>query len=133
MNNIKDILITSTLVLSFGAISNIAVAIDVQTGMTQPINNTIAPLEAALLAINANDLEEAQNHITAARQAVKEITGSSVAPKASRGSNAILKARRYLKEGDTVKATAALKEALLIFNSIVLHLPSKNAEGRGGL
>ena len=132
MNIIKDILIFSTLVLSFGAISNIAVAIDVQTGMTQPINNTIAPLEAALSAVNANDFEEAQKHITAARQASKEITGSTVAPKASRASDAIVKARRYVKEGNAEKAAGALKEALLIFNSIMLHRPS-DARSLGGL
>ena len=132
MNIIKKILITSTLVLSFGAISNIAVAIDVQTGMTQPINNTIEPLEAALSAVNANDLEEAQKQINAARQASKQITGSTVAPKASRGSDAILKARRYVKENDTEKAAAALNEALLIFNSIVLHRSSET-RSLGGL
>ena len=132
MNTIKDILISSTLALSLGAISNIAVAIDVQTGMTQPINSTIAPLEAALSAVNANDLEEAQKHITAARQASKEITGSTVAPKASRASDAIVKARRYVKEGKAEEAAAALKEALLIFNSIILHRPSET-KSLGGL
>lgn len=132
MNTIKEIVIASFLILSFGAISNIAVAIDVQTGMEQPINNTIAPLEAALSAVNANDLEEAQKHIAAARQASKEITGSTVAPKASRASDAIVKARRYVKEGDTEKAAAALEEALLIFDSIMLHQPSE-ARSLGGL
>ena len=132
MKTIKDILISSILVLAFGAINNIAVAIDVQTGMTQPINNTIAPLEAALSAVNANDLEEAQKNINVARQASKEIVGSTLAPKVSRASDAIVKARRYVKEGDTEKTAAALKEALLIFNSIMLHRPSE-AKNLGGL
>ena len=96
------------------------------------INSTIAPLEAALSAVNANDLEEALKHIATARQASKEITGSSVAPKASRASAAIVKARRYVKEGDTEKAAAALKEALLILNSIILHRPSET-KSFGGL
>ena len=134
MNTIKKIIVASSLVLSFGGISNIAFAVDQQTGMTQPINNTIAPLEAALSAVNANDLEEAQKNINAARQASKGITGSTLAPKVSRGSDVIVKARRYIKEGDTKEATAAIKEALEIFNSMISHLPSKaDSSSQGGL
>ena len=134
MNTIKKIIVASSLVLSFGAISNIAFAVDQQTGMTQPINNTIAPLEAALSAVNANDLEEARKNINAARQASKGITGSTLAPKVSRGSDVIVKARRYIKEGDTKEATAAIKEALEIFNSMISHLPSKDdGSSQGGL
>ena len=133
MNIVKEILITSTLVLALGAFGNLAIAVDVQTGMTQPVNNTIAPLEAALSAVNANDLDEALKHVNAARQASKEIIGSTLAPKVSRGSDAILKARRYVKEGDAEAAAAALKEALLIFNSIILHTTFKGDRSQAGL
>ena len=132
MNTIKKILISISLVLSLGAIGNIAVAVDKKTGMTQPIKNTIAHLETALSAVNANDLEVAQEHINAARQSSKGIIGSTLAPKTSRGSDAIVNARRYVKEGNTDDATAALKEALEVFNSIILHRPSK-AGSLGGL
>ena len=132
MNTIKEILITSTLVLSLGAISNTTVAVDLETGMTQPIKNTIAHLEAALSAVNANDLDEAQKHIKAARQSSKDIIGSTLAPDTSRGSRAIKKARRYVNKGNTDGAAAALKEALEIFTAMILHLPSK-AGSQGGL
>ena len=132
MNTIKDILISSTFALSLGAISNIAVAIDVQTGMTQPINSTIAPLEAALSAVNTNDLEAAQERMPSPTRDATAIPGSTVAPKASRASDAIVKARRYVKEGKAEEAAAALKEALLIFNSIILHRPSET-KSLGGL
>ena len=134
MNTIKEILVASCLVLSLGAISNITVAAVTNTGVTQHINNTNTHLEAALSAVNANDLEEAQKNINAARQASKGITGSTLAPKVSRGSDVIVKARRYIKEGDTKEATAAIKEALEIFNSMISHLPSKaDSSSQGGL
>lgn len=127
MRTIKEILVSSLLVLSLGAISNLTIA--AQTGMTQPINNTIAHLDAALSAVNADDLEVAQEHINAARQSSKEIIGGTLAPKASRGSDAIVKARRHVKKGDK-DAAAALNEALEIFHSM---LRSSDGGSQGGL
>ena len=128
MNTIKKNLVASFLILFLGAVSNITVA--AQTGMTQPINNTIAHLDAALNAVNADDLEVALEHINAARQSSKEIIGGTLAPKASRGSDAIVNARRNVKEGNKDGADAALKEALEIFNSM---LRTSDGGSQGGL
>lgn len=119
MNTIKEILVASTLVLSLGAVSNITAAAVTQTGMTQHINNTIAHLEAALSAVNANDLEVAQEHIKAARQSSKRIIGGTLEAKTQRGSDAVVNARVQAKEGNTDGAAASLKEALEIFKSML--------------
>ncbi|WP_448510284.1 hypothetical protein [Immundisolibacter sp.] len=63
MNTLKEFLVAGFLVLSIGAGSNVAVAAVSQVGMAQPINNTITHLEAALKAVNANELEMTQEHI----------------------------------------------------------------------
>lgn len=133
MNTIKTILITCTLILSLSSISGIAVAVDTKTGMTQPINKTIADLEAALAAVNDNDLNLAQERIKAARQSSKDIIGGTLAPKTSRGSSAIKKAFRHAKKGNTEKTVAALNKALEIFKSMKVHLPSETTGSRGGL
>lgn len=117
MNTIKKILVASSLVLSLGAASNITVAAETQTGM-QPVNNTIKHLEAALSAVDANDLEVAREHIKAARQASKEIIGGSLEAKSRHGRDAILSARLHAKEGNTDGTAASLKEALEIFKSM---------------
>ena len=98
--------------------------------MKQPINNTIAHLEAALSGVNANDLEAAREHINAARQSSKVIIGGTLAAKTSRGSDAIVNARRYVKDGNTDGAVTALKEALEIFKSM---LRPTEAGSLGGL
>lgn len=125
MNTIKKIIAVSSLVLSLGAFNNFAVA--AQAGTTQSINNTTAHLEMALSAVKENDLKVAQEHINAARQSSKEIIGGTYAPAVSRGSDAILKARRNVKEGNTDGTAAALKEALEIFNS--MHSPAFSSQG----
>ena len=130
MNTIKEILVASCLVLSFGAISNITVAAETNTGVAQHINNTIVHLEAALSAVNANDLDMAQEHIKGARQSSKQIIGGSFSAKTARGSSAILKARLHVKKGNTDAAAADLKKALEIFKSM---LGSFDAGSQGGL
>jgi len=130
MNTVKEILVAVSLVFSLGAISITAVEAVSQTGMAQPINNTIAHLEASLGAVNANDLKAAQEHINAARQTSKEIIGGSLEARAAEGSRAIVNARRSAMEGDKAGAAAALTEALEVFKSMLL--PFK-AGSRGGL
>lgn len=125
MNTINKIIFVSSLVLFLGASNDIAAA--AQTGTTQQINNTTAHLQTALNAVNENNLEAAQEHINAARQSSKQIIGGTYAPAASRGSDAILKARRSLKEGNTDAAADALQEALEIFNS--MHSPKFSSQG----
>jgi hypothetical protein len=119
MNTIKKILVASSLVLSLSAACNSTVAAVIQTGMEQPINNTLKHLEAALGAVDANDLETAQEHIKAARQASKEIIGGSLEAKTQRGSDAIVNARLHAKEGNTAGAAASLKEAIGVFKSML--------------
>jgi hypothetical protein len=116
-------------VLFFGAVFNNALAVDEQNGK-QPVNNTIAHIEEALKSLNANDLDIAEDHMRAARQSAKDISGGSIEVKAQRGSNTIGTARRQAQSGDTAAATATLKEALELFKSI--HNASQ-AGGRGGL
>lgn len=112
MNALKGFLVASLLVLFLGAGSTITSAGEAQTGMVQPINNTIAHLEAALKAVIANELEAAQEHIKAAGQSSKDIFGGSIESKKQRGSRAIANARRQTKEGNTADAAASLKRQL---------------------
>jgi hypothetical protein len=130
MNTHKKFLVTSFLVLFIGAGSNITVAAATQIGMAEPINNTIAHLESALKAVNANELEVAQEHIKAAGQSSKDIFGGSIESKKQRGSRAIANARRQTKEGNTTAAADSLKEALEVFNSLLRPV---DASGQGGL
>ena len=130
MKTFKKLLVASFLVLSLGAGSNVTVAAETQSGMTQPINNTIAHLDAALKAVNANELEAAQEHIKAAGQSSKDIFGGSIESKKQRGSRAIANARRQTKEGNTAGAADSLKEALEVFKSLLLPV---EAGSQGGL
>ena len=130
MNTLKKLLVASFLVLFIGTFSNITVAGETQIGMAQPINNTIAHLEAALKAVNANELEVAHEHIKAAGQSSKDIFGGSIESKKQRGSRAIANSRRQTKEGNTVGAAASLKEALEVFKSLLLPI---DAGSQGGL
>ena len=130
MNTYKKFLATFFLVLFMGASSNITVAEITQEGMEQPINNTIVHLEAALKAVNANELEVAQEHIKAAGQSSKDIFGGSLESKKQRGTRAITNARRQTKEGNTASAADSLKEALEVFKSLLRPI---DASGQGGL
>jgi len=130
MKTFKIFLVASFLVLSLGAGSNVTVAAETQSGMAQPINNTIAHLDAALKAVNANELEVAQEHIKAAGQSSKDIFGGSIESKKQRGSRAIANARRQTKEGNTAGAADSLKEALEVFKSLLLPV---EAGSQGGL
>jgi hypothetical protein len=130
MNTLKEFLIASFLVLFIGAGSNVTVAGETQIGMAQPINNTIAHLEAALKAVDANELEGAQEHIKAAGQSSKDIFGGSIESKKQRGTRAIANARRETKEGNTAGAADSLKEALDVFKSLLLPI---DAGSQGGL
>ena len=130
MNTLKEFLVAGFLVLSIGTGSNVTVAAVAQIGMAQPINNTIGHLEAALKAVDANELEVAQEHIKAAGQSSKDIFGGSIESKKQRGSRAIANARRQTKEGDTAGAADSLKEALEVYKSLLLPV---EAGGQGGL
>jgi hypothetical protein len=130
MKTFKKFLVASFLVLFIGAGSNVTVAAVTQIGMAEPINNTIAHLEAALKAVNANELEVAQEHIKAAGQSSKDIFGGSIESKKQRGSRAIANARRQTKEANTAGAADSLKEALEVFKSLLLPV---EAGSQGGL
>ena len=130
MNTFKKFLVTGFLVLCIGAGTDVTVAAVAQVGMAEPINNTIAHLEAALKAVNANELEVAQEHIKAAGQSSKDIFGGSIESKKQRGTRAITNARRQTKEGNTAGAADSLKEALEVFNSLLRPV---DASGQGGL
>ena len=130
MNTLKKCLIASFLILFIGAGTDVIVAGVTQIGMVEPINNTIAHLEAALKAVNANELEVAQEHIKAAGQSSKDIFGGSIESKKQRGSRAIANARRQTKEGNTAGAADSLKQALEVFKSLLRPV---EAGGQGGL
>ena len=129
INAHKKLLVANFLVLFIGTFSNVTVAGETQIGMAQPINNTIAHLEAALKAVNANELEVAQEHIKAAGQSSKDIFGGSIESKKQRGSRAIRNARRQTKEGNTAGAADSLKEALVVFKSLLLPIDSGSQGG----
>ncbi|MDD1613025.1 MAG: hypothetical protein LUQ57_07745 [Methylococcaceae bacterium] len=129
MNPIKALLVSVYLVFSLSS-GNTAFAGAAQMGTMPPIDNTIAHLEAAIKAVDANEPDTAQEHMKAAGQSSKDIIGGSLEVKAQRGSRAIATARRQTREGDTAGAVASLKEAVTIFQS--LRGPNK-AGGRGGL
>jgi hypothetical protein len=118
------------LVMSLGIGSHSANAVDEQSGLSIPINNTISHLESALKGLEANELDAAQDHMKAAGQSSKNIVGGSFEVKAQRGSRVISNARRQTREGDKDGAVVSLKEALQIYKSF--HDPSKSG-GRGGL
>jgi hypothetical protein len=122
--------IVGFLVMSLGIGSHSANAVDEQSGLSIPINNTISHLESALKGLEANELDAAQDHMKAAGQSSKNIVGGSFEVKAQRGSRVISNARRQTREGDKDGAVVSLKEALQIYKSF--HDPSKSG-GRGGL
>lgn len=130
MNTIKKSLAAIFLLLSLCAITNTPVAAVTQTSAMQPINDTIAHLEAALKAVDENNLEVAQEHIKAARQSAKDIIGGSIEVKTQRGSSAIANARSQAQKGDTAGASASLKKALEVFKSLN---SSSETGSRGGL
>ncbi|MGR8941508.1 MAG: hypothetical protein ACU83V_05420 [Gammaproteobacteria bacterium] len=129
MNTLKIILVfvflTSTL-----AAANISVAGVAQSDTDGIINNTVAHLDAASKAIEANELDAAQDHMKAASQSAKNIIGGSLEVKTQRGSRAIANARRQTREGDLTSAAASLKDAQEIFKSL---LQVGKSGGRGGL
>ena len=88
MNPIKALLISGCMVLALSS-GNTAIAGSAQAGTMPPIDNTIAHLEAAIKAVDANELETAQEHMKAAGQSSKDIIGGSLEVKAQRGSRAI--------------------------------------------
>lgn len=130
MNTYKKFLVTSFFIFLIGAGNNVTVAEVTQIGMAEPINKTIANLDAALKAVNTNELEVAQEHIKAAGQSSKGIFGGSLESKKQRGSRAIANARRQIKEGNTTGAADSLKEAIEVFNSLLRPV---DASGQGGL
>ena len=130
MNTLNKIFVANLLILFLGAITPTTVAAVTERGTSLSINNAITHIEAALKAINANDLVEAQEHMKAARQSAKDIIGGSIEVKTQRGSNAIASARRLAQKGDTAGASGSLKEALAVFKSLNT---SSETGSRGGL
>lgn len=129
MNALKRFFVAGFLILLVGAGSNVAIAGATQAGMAQHINNTITHLEAALKAVNANELEVAQEHIKAAGQSSKLIMGGSFEARKQRGSRAIPNARREVEKGNTAGAADALKEALESFRSLLQPVEGNNQGG----
>lgn len=121
---IKKYLFAVFLVLSLAA------AAVSQAGTTEIINTTLSHLEEGLRALQANELELAQEHMKVAGQSSKNIIGGSYEVTAQRGSRAISIARRLTKEGDIDNAVASLKQAIDVYKSL---LSPNKAGGRGGL
>jgi len=119
MNTPKRFLAAGFLVLFIGAVSNIVNAGGTEPATAQLINNTITHLEAALKAVDANDLAVAQEHVKAAAQSSKLILGGTVEARKQGGSKAITNARQQLEKGNTAGAADALKEALEGFKSLL--------------
>lgn len=130
MNLIKKCLAASFMMLAIYATATTAVTAAGQMDNLHPIDSTIAHLDAAQQAVNANDWEAAQEHMKAARQSAKNIIGGSLEVKTQRGANAIANARRLAQKGDKTGASSSLKQAVEIFKSLQ---SSSETGGRGGL
>jgi hypothetical protein len=129
MNAIKTMLISCFLFFSLSA-ANTGQAGGAENVMDQRINTVLTHLEAARKALAANEGDAAQEHMKAAGQSSKNITGGSFEVKAQRGSRAIANARRLVREGDNSGAAAVLEEAEGIYKSL---LQPTESGGRGGL
>ena len=130
MNKTYQFAINGLFILTMTVGSLMAASADAQTAMTQTINNTVVHLEEGLRALQANELETAQEHMKAAGQTSKKIIGGSYEVKVQRGSRALAIARRQTKEGDTASAVVSLKQAIEVYKSL---LGSTKSGGRGGL
>jgi hypothetical protein len=129
MNTIKTMLISCFLFFSL-SVANTGQAGAGGNLMDQRISTVVTHLEAARKALAANEGDAAQEHMKAAGQSSKNITGGSFEVKAQRGSRAIANARRLVREGDNSGAVAVLEEAEGIYKSLLQ--PAKSG-GRGGL
>jgi hypothetical protein len=120
---LKKYLVASLLMLSFGIAQPVTAAPETQIAMTQATNTAIANLEAALKAVTANKLAEAQDYIDVTRDSASDILGRcSIEAKKERGSTALRNARRQIKSGDKVGATVSLKEAIEIFKFLLVSV-----------
>lgn len=72
---LKKYWVASFLVLSLGTANPVTAAPETQIAMTQATNTAIANLEAALKAVTANKLDEAQDYIDATRDSASDILG----------------------------------------------------------
>lgn len=131
MKNIfKNFLVVGMLLLSIDVTMNIAIAKENQTESELQISNTIAHLEDALKAVNANKLAEAQEHIKAAGQSSKSIIGGSLEARKQAGTKAISKARSQAIKNDLAGMAESLKKAIAVFKSL-FYPPG--ADKQGGL
>ena len=120
---LKKYWVASFLLLSFGTAQPVTAAPETKIAMTQATNTAIANLEAALKAVTANKLAEAQDYIDATRDSASDILEQcSIEAKKERGSTALRNARRQIKSGDKVGATVSLKEAIEIFKSLLVSV-----------
>lgn len=120
---LKKYWLAGFLVLSLGTANSVTAAPETQIAMTQATHAAIANLEAALKAVTANKLAEAQDYIDATRDSASDILGAcSIAAKKERGSTALRNARRQIKNGDTAGAAVSLKEAIEIFKSLLVSV-----------
>ncbi len=120
---LKKYLVAGFLALSFSTANPVAAATETQIAMTKATNTAIANLEAALKAVTANKLDEAQDYIDATRDSASEILGAcSIEAKKERGSTALKNARRQIKSGDSAGAAVSLKEAIEIFKSLLVPI-----------
>lgn len=119
MKNIfKKFLVVGMLLLFIDVAINVAVAKETPTESEVQIKNTITHLENALKAVDANKLDEAQEHIKAAGQSSKAIIGGSLEARKQAGSKAITKARSQAMKGDTAGMAESLKKALEVFKAL---------------
>ena len=130
MNIPTRFLVAVFLIVFIGAGSTVVNAGGTEPATAKLINNTITHLEAALKAVDANDLAVAQEHVKAAGQSSKLILGGTVEARKQAGSRAITNARQQLEKGNATGAADALREAIEGFKS--LFRPDKTGN-QGGL
>jgi hypothetical protein len=120
----KEYLLVSFSALFLGTAYPVWAVTEAQIALTKDAtNDAILNLEAALNAVTANKLDEAQKHIDATRSSASDILGRcSVEAKKERASNALKNARNHIKNGDSVEAEASLKESIKLFKSLLMSV-----------
>lgn len=128
---LKKYLLASFLVLAFGATAPVTAETETQIlQTTEATNKAIVNLEAALKALNENKLDEARDYVDATRDSAIDILGRcSIESKKERGSTALRKAHRQIRNGNAAGAKVSLKKAIEIFKSLQVSVENTEQPG----
>lgn len=112
MNIIKRV----ALFLSLVFFSALIIAEDTPKGSIVSPNETLMHIEMAKVEISKNDFIPPSQHINAARESGKKVTGNPDVVK--KASACILQAQIKVKQGDIKGATVELDKAITLYKSL---------------